>query len=433
MQYIDSYYSRTIKNTGKDTSKTEALKENLTVEVCVIGGGLAGVSTALGLAERGCRVALLEQNKIGWGASGRNGGFVASGFSQNALVLIDQLGLDHAKRLYQLTQDAYDLIQQRIIGAEAEIKSPQQGTVTASWFNDPKGLQNYIDTMNSVFGESFEYWPKEKINEAYLTDRYFCGYLERTTSHFQSLNYTIHTAELAAESGAKIFEHTPALKVTGHDTESSRWKVTTPEGEINANHVVYACSGYIDSLHPKLSRATLPVATYVLLTEPLGDRLSSAIQAPYAVSDNRFSSNYYRVVQKDRLLWGGRVSMFHPSQEALKHIMLNDLLSVYPQLKGVKGEVAWGGYMGYARHKMPQLGQLKPGEWYCQGFGGHGMATTTMGGELIASAIANDDKTWLDFKTYGLEYVGKPFGPAIAQLAYWSYQIQDAIRAKRLN
>lgn len=445
MKYIDSYYSRTIHRTGqkpgnntdnntdKESKKIEVLRENLDVEVCVIGGGLAGISTALGLAERGSSVALVEKNQIGWGASGRNGGFVASGFSQNPLVLIDQLGQDHAKRLYQLTQDAYALMQQRIIGAEAEIKSPQQGTVTASWFNDPKGLQKDIETMNSVFGESFEYWPKEKINQAYLTDRYFCGYLEPTTSHFQSLNYALHTAALAASAGAKIYEHTPATKITRHDAASSRWKVTTPKGEITANHVVYACSGYIDSLHAKLSRATLPVATYVLLTEPLGERLSTAIRAPYAVSDNRFSSNYYRVVQEDRLLWGGRVSMFHPSQEALKQIMLKDLLSVYPQLKGIKGEVAWGGHMGYARHKMPQLGQLKPGEWYCQGFGGHGMATTTMGGELIANAIANGDETWLDFKAYGLDYVGKPFGPAIAQLAYWSYQIQDAVRAKLIN
>jgi gamma-glutamylputrescine oxidase len=110
--------------------------------------------------------------------------------------------------------------------------------------------------------------------------------------------------------------------------------------------------------------------------------------------------------------------------------MLKDLLSVYPQLQGIRGEVAWGGYMGYARHKMPQLGQLKPGEWYCQGFGGHGMATTTMGGELIASAIANNDDTWQAFAPFGLDYVGKPFGPVIAQLAYWSYQIQDAIKSQ---
>jgi gamma-glutamylputrescine oxidase len=197
-------------------------------------------------------------------------------------------------------------------------------------------------------------------------------------------------------------------------------------GSVKADNVVYACSGYIGSLHGKLSRATLPVATYVLLTEPLGGRLEDAIRAPYGVSDNRFSNNYYRIVGDKQLLWGGRVSMFQPSQERLKTIMLKDLLSVYPQLEGIKGEVAWGGTMGYARHKMPQIGRLKPGEWYCQGFGGHGMATTTMGGELIASAIAANDNQYQLFAPFGLSYVGKPFGPIIAQIAYWSYQLQDA-------
>ena len=426
MKYIDSYYSRT----KSVEANTASLAEHLSTEVCVIGGGLAGVSTALGLAERGTSAVLLEANQIGWGASGRNGGFVASGFSQDPLVLIDKLGLAHAQQLYTLTQEAYQLIQQRTKGVEAEIKSPIQGTVTASWFNDSRGLQDYIQTMNTKFGESFEFWSKEKINEMYLTSKYHCGYLEPDTSHFQSLNYALHSANMASNAGAKIFEQSPVTGIVGVNSDSARWKVSTPAGEVSANHIVFACSGYLESLQTKLSRATLPVATYVLLTEPLGTRLKTAIRAPYAVSDNRFSSNYYRVVGRDQLLWGGRVSMFHPSQTALKKIMLKDLLSVYPQLKDVKAEVAWGGYMGYARHKMPQLGQLRPGEWYCQGFGGHGMATTTMGGELIASAIANGDDTWRAFAPFGLDYVGKPFGPVIAQLAYWSYQIQDAIKSR---
>ena len=309
MKYIDSYYSRT----KSEQATSESLSEQLSAEVCVIGGGLAGVSTALGLAERGNSAVLLEANQIGWGASGRNGGFVASGFSQNPLVLVDKLGLAHTKQLYTLTQKAYDLIQLRVRDAEAEIKSPTQGTVTASWFDDSDNLRDYIHTMNTEFGESFEYWSKEKINEMYLTSRYHCGYLEPDTSHFQSLNYTLHTAEMATNAGARVFVQSPVTKVVGINSDSARWRISTPSGEVTANHIVYACSGYIGSLQPKLSRATLPVATYVLLTEPLGKRLKTAIRAPYAVSDNRFSSNYYRTVQNEQLLWGGRVSMFHPS------------------------------------------------------------------------------------------------------------------------
>lgn len=426
MTTIDSYYSRTTDR-GLQASP---LHEQIETSVCIIGGGLAGVSTALGLAERGVDSVLLESQQIGWGASGRNGGFVGTGFSQSAIKLAKLLGENHAKQLYAQTTAAFKMIQERIKGQEDVIQESETGSIVASWFDDEYAVKKYVEDMNRLYDEEYDFWPREKVAECYLTERYYDGFLKPDTLCFHVLNYVLHTARLALEGGAKIFEETPATKVS---QAGDRWQVSTPTGSVKADHVVYACSGYIGSLHGKLSRATLPVATYVLLTEPLGDRLEEAIRAPYAAGDNRFSSNYYRVVGDKQLLWGGRVSMFHPSQERLKTIMLNDLLSVYPQLKGIKGEVAWGGFMGYARHKMPQIGQLRPGEWYCQGFGGHGMVNTTMGGELIAAAIASDDRRYELFSPFGLDYVGKPFGPVIAQLAYWGYQIQDAFQVGRLN
>jgi len=429
MSYIDSYYRRTVAS----LPEIESLQDDMETSVCVIGGGLAGISTALGLAERGVSVVLLEAERMGWGASGRNGGFISCGFSQNALTLARKYGEPRAQQLYGLTQQAYDLIQTRIKGHEAGIKEPGEGTVTASWFDDETGIRRYVDEMNRLFGEGLEFWPRQQMQESYLTKRYFDGFLKQKSQRFQSLNYALHTADMARQAGAQLFENSRVTQVKPAPGANHRWRVTTPQGSVKAQHVVYACSGYIDDLHGKLSRATLPVATYVLLTEPLGDRLESAIKSPYGVSDNRFSSNYYRLVGDQQLLWGGRVSMFHPSQEKLKSIMLKDLLSVYPQLEGIQGEVAWGGYMGYSVHKMPQIRQLKPGEWCCQGFGGHGMVTTTMGGELIAAAISSEDDEYLLFKNFGLDYVGKPFGPIIAQLAYWAYQLQDALQVSRFN
>lgn len=426
MTYIDSYYSRTTDQ----GLKASPLHEQIETSVCVIGGGLAGVSTALGLAERGVGSVLLESQQTGWGASGRNGGFVGTGFSQSGIKLAKMLGENHAKQLYEQTSDAFKLIQERIKGQQGAIQQPETGSMVVSWFDDEYAIKKYMDDMNRLYDEEYDFWPREKVAECYLTKRYYDGFLKPDTLCFHALNYVLHTARLAMEGGARIFEQTPATKVS---QVGDRWQVSTPTGSVTADHVVYACSGYISSLHGKLSRATLPVATYVLLTESLGGRLEEAIRAPYAVGDNRFSSNYYRIVGDKQLLWGGRVSMFHPSQERLKTIMLNDLLSVYPQLKGIKGEVAWGGFMGYAKHKMPQIGQLRPGEWYCQGFGGHGMVTTTMGGELIATAIASDDRRYELFSPFGLDYVGKPFGPVITQLAYWGYQLQDAFQVGRLN
>jgi gamma-glutamylputrescine oxidase len=426
MSYADSYYSRTMN----DPLNADVLSSDCDAKVCVIGGGLAGLSTALGLAERGVSVVLLEAEQVGWGASGRNGGFVSSGFSKSALELAASLGEDHAKRLYQLTQQAFDLVQARIATTEETIAQDQTGTLTVSWFDDAPGVRHYVDEMQRIFGEELEFWPREKVNAAYLTKRYYDGFLKPKTLRFQSLNYALHVARMAVNKGASIFEQSPVNRVT---PKGDRWCIETDRARVNADHVVYATSGYIGSLHGKLSRATLPVATYVLLTEPLGDKLQTAVRSPYGVSDNRFSSTYYRVVGDQQLLWGGRVSMFQPRGDKLKRLMVNDLLSVYPQLAGVRGQVAWGGLMGYARHKMPQIGHLRPGEWYCQGFGGHGMVTTTMGGELVAAAIASDDERFRLFEPFGLDYVGKPFGPVIAQLAYWSYQLQDALQVSRLN
>ena len=183
----------------------------------------------------------------------------------------------------------------------------------------------------------------------------------------------------------------------------------------------------------KLANATLPVATYVLLTEPLGDRMQTAIRAKHGASDNRTSSNYYRALPDGRLLWGGRVSMFHPSQEALKTVMMKDLLHVYPQLAGIKAEVAWGGYMGYTKHKMPQIGRLKDGSWYCQGFCGHGMCSSVAGAEVAAAAIAAGEETYKLFEPFGLDYAAKPFGPVVAQTVYWYYQISDKIKERVVN
>lgn len=190
-----------------------------------------------------------------------------------------------------------------------------------------------------------------------------------------------------------------------------------------------ACGGYLDSLHRKLSGAMVPVATYVAVTEPLGDRLTSAIRAPYAVYDTRFALDYYRPLSDSRLLWGGRVSVRRSDPPDLANLMRGDLLKVYPQLAGVEMETAWGGLMSYATHKMPQIGEVTPGVWYATGFGGHGMNTTTMAGELVAAAIAENDDRYRLFSAFGLTPTGGPIGVAAAQLSYWFYGLRDALKA----
>ena len=425
-EYIDSYYSRTLDDKGE----FDRLKNDVTTSVCVIGGGMAGVATAHSLVEKGEKPVLIEANRIGWGASGRNGGFVSSGYSKGPRDIVNMVGESHARELYKLTNAALDTVNRRIGDQRDRLIEDPHGHFEVSWFNEPGVVENHVEFINDLMGVEYEFWPKDKFRDYFHSDHYHDAYLKPKALQLHSLNYTRHSASEAQKGGAQIFEKTPALDI--RKTQNG-WQVVTKKGTITADRIVMCCSAYIGGLNFRLSNATLPVATYVMLTELLGDRLKEAIQGRWGVSDNRTSSNYYRIVDDTRLFWGGRVSMFNPQGKKLEQIMMKDLLMVYPQLKGIKANVAWGGFMGYPAHKMPQIGELEPGFWYAQGFGGSGMTATVAGGEVVADAIMNGDERYKLFAPFGLQYAGKPFGPIVAQTAYWLFQLQDTYKEWRLN
>jgi len=418
--YVDSYYSRTLES----DAPFETLDGDIDVDVCVVGGGMAGVATALGLAERGKSVALVEARRIGWGASGRNGGFVSAGFSRGLRALIDSVGRDHALELYRLSEEAVRLVRSRAERIGGGVAPIVDGRVTCSWFDDPDGVRREADWLNALTDAGIEVWDREKVRSVWRSPRYFEAMWRPKGFTFHSLNFSRGNARLAAEAGARIFEATPARAI---ELDAEPRRVHTDSGIIRCDHVVICCSGYIEGLVGRLSRATLPIGTYVVLTEPVGDRLKEIIGLPNGVSDTRFASDYYRPLPDTRILWGGRISRW-TDPPRLAETMMRDLKTVYPQLADLKAEVAWPGTMGYATHKMPQIGSLKPGVWYSQGYGGHGMATTTLGGELIASAIAERDERWRLFEPFGLTPVGGPLGAWYAQLVYWGYQTRDAWR-----
>ena len=417
--YIDSYYSRT----REERPPLPPLEGEVEAEVCVIGGGLAGLNTALGLAERGRQVVLLEARRIGWGASGRNGGFVTPGFALGAQDLEKRVGRADATALHGLTKEAMDLIRARIRGFAIDC-GPVEGVVRASWFDRPGAMAAAADYARDVLGESCELWPRELLREAYRSERYHDGLFFPDDFHMHPLNYCLGLAKAAAEAGAAVHEDSQVISL---DLEGPVKRVATAAGRVAAKEVVFCLSGYIEGLYRPLAQATLPVGTYVMVTEALGADLERAIRAPYALADDRFASDYYRPLPDGRILWGGRIRALAAPKD-LKAVMLGDLLKVYPQLEGIRPEVAWEGTMGYATHKMPQIGRLAPGIWYCMGFGGHGLCPTTTGGELIAGAIAEGDDRYRRFAPFGLSYAGGPLGKYVTQLVYWSYELRDLLR-----
>jgi gamma-glutamylputrescine oxidase len=394
--------------------------------IAIVGGGYAGLATALGLAERGIDgVVLLEAEGIGFGASGRNGGFVFGGYSLGEAELLAAVGAETARWMYGLTTAAVRLLRQRIERYRIACDPVDAGVIWANWFRDPEVLERRRQLLAQSYGVDWQPIAETHLREQLVTTRYHGGLFERDAFHVHPLNLALGLARAAAAQGAAVHVHSP---VTAIRAAGSGWRLATPGGTLQAEQVVVAAGGYLGRLVPQLARALLPIATYVAVTEPLGERLRQSIRTRAAVYDTRFAFDYYRALPDTRLLWGGRISIRERSPQAVARLLRHDIARVYPDLTDVRIDYAWSGLMSYARHQMPQLGQLAPGFWYAQAFGGHGVATTTAIGELLAKAIAEQDADWQRFAGFGLRRTWRPFGLLGAQAAYSWLQARDALK-----
>ena len=224
-----------------------------------------------------------------------------------------------------------------------------------------------------------------------------------------------------------LHEDSPATAIT---RQGGRQLVRTPGGQVLCDHVVTAGGAYLGLTDWKAAMATIPVPTYVMVTEPLGERLRQVIDTKYSLADRSFATNYYRPLEDGRLLWGGRVAAWKPSQARLTESLRRDMAWFYPDLAKVKVEVAWGGLMPYLRHRMPMIGATAPGRWVATGFGGLGMGITTMAGSLITAAITEGDTRWQMFRRFGLPFVGGKLGRAPALMVYWTHKLTDRLGRK---
>ncbi|RFU44044.1 FAD-binding oxidoreductase [Paraburkholderia sp. DHOC27] len=405
------------------------LSGRVSAQVCIIGGGLAGLSTALGLVERGVRdVVVLEAQQVGFGASGRNGGFVFGGYSLDCADLLRILGPDRARELYTLTTDAVDLMRRRIERYHIACDATHAGVILANWFDEPARLDTQRRLMKDAFGVEWEPVSVAELATQLKTRRYHGGLFERNAFHFHPLKYVLGVADAVSAAGAQIYEHSPVIRL---EPQGSGFVVHTAAGSVEAQHVVMAGGGYARKVYAQVERAVLPIATYVMATEPLGARLNDALETSAAVYDTRFAFDYYRPLPDTRILWGGRISVRDREPQAIARLLRRDLLKVYPKLRDVRIEYAWGGLMSYARHKMPQIGRNADGVWYAVGFGGHGMAPTTVSGELLAAAISGERAVPEAFARFGLTPAFGAAGLVAAQLTYTAMQTRDALAERR--
>lgn len=396
--------------------------------VAVIGGGYAGLNTALGLAERGQHdVVLLEREQIGFGASGRNGGFVFAGYSLGEQSLLAQLGEARAKALFDLTVAAVGQIRERVAKYSIACDMVDEGVIWANWFRDPSVLRKRQQLLANCFDVRWQWLDQVDLRQSVRSERYHDGLYERDALHLHPLNYAIGLAAAAAAQGVRVHE---GSGVTSLRREGLQWRVRTAQGDVLADHVVLACGGYLAGLRREIDRAVLPIATYVMVTEPLGERLGDCLRTRAAVYDTRFAFDYYRPLPDTRLLWGGRISVLNRSSAAVQRLLTRDMLRVFPQLHDVRVDYAWSGLMSYARHQMPQIGGDGNGLWWAQAFGGHGLAPTCAAGELLAAAITEGSDDWRQFADYGLPTTHRPLGYLGAQTMYWWEQARDGLKTR---
>ena len=417
--YIDTHYRRTIS----EDAPRAPLSGPIEAEICVIGAGLAGLSTALELARQGHQVVILEGKRVAWGASGRNGGSVSNGYSLGNAGIVDRVGLADAKELFQLSCDGVEMVRENIRALKLdEAQMVEGGKLGVIRYDDAEGLKKSQALEAEEFGYENVFWDKAKLQENLLTERYHYALFDPKGFHFHPLNYALGLAREFERLGGRIFEDSAMTSV---DYGKAPVSVTTAGGTVSAEKIVFCCGGYTDDSIPVLRRALLPIATYVILTEPLGERLQTAVRTNAQVGDDRRAADYYHATEDGRLLWGSRITTRIQDPANLSSLLMGDLLDVYPQLEGTRVDVAWSGLMGYPIHKMPQLGQLAPHAWYCTGFGGHGMNTTASCGRLIADAIGQGDDRYKLFAPFGLSWNFGPLGPVGVQMTYWKYRFDD--------
>jgi len=400
---------------------------DLDVDVCVVGGGLAGLTTARELARRGWSVALIEEKRIAWNASGRNDGFVLPGFAGSMDKVISRVGLSHARSLWALSEMGLKYVRTTI----AEERMPEVAPI-AGWLKVSK-----TDNADSVvadvrlygeFGTEVEGWPAERVRDVLKTNHYFHALHLPQAFHIHPLNYALGLAEAAQRAGVRIFENTKALSI---DPAGVRKRVTTPSGRVRAAQVVLACNAHLGSLLPRVAGTLIPIWTYVVTTQHLGARLGEAITYRGAVTDTDLADNHYRIVDGDRLLFSGRSTTWQGDPEKFAKKLQADFMSVYPQLKESEIEYAWSGLLGNPLHRMPQIGELSPGLWLASGFGGHGLNTTAMAGNIIAQAIAENDDSWRLFAPFELVWAGGRLGRAAMQVYYWWFSTRERSAARQ--
>ncbi len=419
--HTGSYYAATI---DQPTDFAPLLGEH-SADVCVIGAGFTGISTALHLAERGYNVHVVEANKVGWGASGRNGGQIIGGISGE-----DSIAKHHGRDIEEVFGEmrwaGHQIIRDRVeqYNIQCELKFGYLDVaIKQRHLRDIEADCERLTRAN--FPHDFRILSKTETCDIIGTDAYIGSFLNMGNGHLHPLKLCIGEARAAVSQGATIYEQSPVIRID----HGKKARVVTEHGAISADTVVLAGNAY-HTLERKLSGIMFPVRSFIIATEPLSEETVARINPQdLAVCDPNFVLKYFRLSADKRLLFGGRINYFGEDPDLIKRKLREKLASIYPDLKNIRIDYAWGGTIGVPVTRVPLLGKVAPNVFYCQGYSGHGVNVTHLAGRIMADAVAGTMEQFdlfADVKPFivpGARLLNKP----MVALGVLYYQVKDRL------
>ncbi|RMR10208.1 FAD dependent oxidoreductase [Pseudomonas syringae pv. primulae] len=380
-QHTESYYAAS----RNSQIVYPQLSEVIEADVCVIGAGYTGLSTAISLLEKGFTVVVLEAAKVGFGASGRNGGQIVNSYSRDIDVIEKMVGADEARLIGDLAFEGGRIIRERVAKYDIQCDLKNGGVFAAI---TPKQLQ-HLESRQRLWEryghKQLEVMDARRIGDVIGNDRYIGGLLDMSGGHIHPLNLAIGEATAVSSLGGRVYEHSPSVKIT----RGANPVVHTPRGEVRAKFLVVAGNAYLGDIVPELASKSMPCGTQVLATAPLSDELArSLLPEDYCVEDCNYLLDYYRLSADKRLIFGGGVVYGARDPADIESLLRPKLVAAFPQLKDVRVDFTWTGNFLLTLSRLPQVGRIGSNIYYSQGCSGHGVTYTHMAGNILANAIA---------------------------------------------
>lgn len=363
------------------------LRGETRADVCVVGGGYTGLSAALHLAEAGMDVALVEAHRVGFGASGRNGGQLGSGQRMEQDGLEALMGVPEAAKLWEMGEEAKALVNDLIARHKIACDLKPGVAHTGSSAREVQDIHAYGDHLATRYGyDQIEMLDAQACHAMCPSPDYKGGFLDHGAAHLHPLNYALGLARAAVAAGVRIYETTHVH----HIAEGQPAVVQTDLGRVQADHVVLACNGYLGGLSRKVAARVMPINNFIAATEPLGTQAAQVLARDVAVADSKFVVNYFRLSADKRLLFGGGESYGYRFPADIAAVVRKPMCQIFPHLADVRIDYAWGGTLGITMKRMPFLARVAPNILSGSGYSGHGVGTATHAGQLMAQAIQGE-------------------------------------------